>query len=95
MVLQAITNVRAQTHDAKMSIVNFGLKKGQACALTSEMTGEDMWCFLSKMVDLVMPRIKDYKGVSGKTGDSSGNLTWGMTSEAVGMFPEIMVNYDA
>lgn len=95
MVLQAITNVRAQTHDAKMSIMNFGLKKGQACALTSEMTGEDMWCFLSKMVDLVMPRIKDYKGVSGTSGDSSGNLTWGLSAEAVGLFPEIMVNYDA
>ena len=95
MALQAITNVRAITHDARMSIVQFGLKKGQACAVTSEMSGEDMWCFLSKMVDLVMPRIKDYKGVSGTSGDNSGNLSWGLTSEAVGLFPEIMVNYDA
>lgn len=54
-----------------------------------------MWYFLSKMVDLVMPRIKDYKGVSGTSGDSSGNLTWGLSAEVVGLFPEIMVNYDA
>ena len=95
MVLQAITNVRATTHDAKMSIMQFGIKKGKACSVTSELRGEDMWGFVSKMVDLVMPRIKDFRGVSGKSGDSSGDIGWGMGGEVVGLFPEVMVNYDA
>lgn len=60
-----------------------------------ELRGEDMWCFLSKLIDLVMPRIKEFKGVSEGSWDGSGNLTWGMNKEAVGLFPEIEINYDS
>jgi len=54
-----------------------------------------MYHFLAKVVDVVMPKIKDYKGASGGSGDGSGNLAFGFTSETVGMFPEIEVNYDS
>ncbi|KAL8833948.1 MAG: hypothetical protein Q9170_003994 [Blastenia crenularia] len=96
MILQAITNVRATVCKARHHINNFRMTKGKtAMAVKAELTGEDMYCFLSKVVDVVMPRIKEYKGVSGRSGDGSGNLAFGLQSEAVGMFPEVEVNYDS
>lgn len=64
-------------------------------AVKAELRGENMYCFLSKVVDVVMPRIKEYKGVSGGSGDGSGNLAFGLQSSAVGAFPEVEVNYDS
>ena len=54
-----------------------------------------MYHFLSKLVDVVMPKIKDYKGIKGSSGDSSGCIGLGLTEEQVALFPEIEVNYDA
>lgn len=96
MVLQAITNVRATVFKAKHHILNFGMQKDKtAMAVKVELRGEDMYYFLSKVVDVVMPRIKEYKGVSGSSGDGSGNLAFGLQPSAVGMFPEVEINYDA
>jgi large subunit ribosomal protein L5 len=53
-----------------------------------------MYHFLSKCVDVVMPKIKDWRGVKGSSGDSSGNLAFGFTPEEVAMFPEVEINYD-
>lgn len=64
-------------------------------ALGCELRGEDMWCFLSKVVDVVMPRIKEFKGVSGSSGDSNGDISFGLSNDVVGMFPEIEINYDS
>ncbi|KAL8734842.1 MAG: hypothetical protein Q9166_001194 [cf. Caloplaca sp. 2 TL-2023] len=95
MILQAITNVRATVHKARHSIANFKMMKDRtAMAVKAELRGEDMYCFLSKVVDVVMPKIKEYKGVSGGSGDGSGNLAFGLQPSAVGMFPEVEVNYD-
>ncbi len=94
MALQAITNVRCTVYRAKRSIASFNLREGRPMAVKSELRGEDMWCFLSKLVDVVMPRIKEYKGVSGRSGDGNGNLAFGFPADVVGMFPEIEVNYD-
>jgi large subunit ribosomal protein L5 len=41
-----------------------------------------------------MPKIKEWKGVKGSSGDSSGNLTFGFTPEETALFPEVEVNYD-
>ncbi len=95
MVLQAITNVRCDVFRARKTIATFGLRKGKAMAVGCELRGEDMWCFLSKLVEVVMPRIKEYEGVSGTSGDGNGNLGWGYTSDVVGMFPEVEINYDS
>lgn len=95
MVVQAITNVRCSIIRAKQSIAEYPLRKGKAMGVICELRGEDMWCFLSKLVDLVMPRIKEFKGVSEGSWDGSGNLSWGMAKEAVSLFPEIEINYDA
>lgn len=95
MALQAITNVRAKVYRAKKSIQQFRLMRGKPCAVKVELKGEDMWEFLGKCVEVVMPRVKEWDGVGARNGDGSGDFTWKFGSEAVGMFPEIEVNYDA
>ena len=94
MVMQAITSVRATTHSTKKNVAGFGIRQGQYLSMTCELKGEDMHHFLSKVVDVVMPKIKDFKGIKGSTGDSSGNLAFGLRAEEVAMFPEVEVNYD-
>lgn len=94
MVMQAITNVRATAHATKKSVAGFNVRKGQYLSVTCDLTGEDMYHFLSKVVDVVMPKIKDFQGIKGSSGDSSGNLAFGLTAEQVALFPEIEVNYD-
>ena len=95
MVLQAITNVRATLFQARKSVVNYKLIKGKTCAVGMELRGETMYDFLSKLVEMVMPRIKEWKGVSAASGDSNGNISWGLDPDVVGMFPEVEVNYDS
>lgn len=75
-------------------MVAFGLRERQAVSVSCDLKGEDMYCFLAKVVDVVMPKIKEYKGVSGGSGDGNGNLAFGFPGETVGMFPEVEVNYD-
>lgn len=94
MALQAITNVRATTHAATKSS-SFGLRAGKHISLTCDLYGEEAYHFLSKLVTLVMPKIKDYKGVKGSSGDNSGNIALGLTPDQLALFPEIEYNYDA
>ena len=94
MVMQAITNVRATAHATRKSVAGFGVREGQYLSVTCELRGENMYHFLSKVVDVVMPKIKDWRGVKGSSGDSSGNLAFGLTQEDVALFPEVEVNYD-
>lgn len=95
MVVQAISGVKATLHKAKKSVAQFSWKKGMYCAAGVELRGEDMWNFMAKCVDIVMPRIKDFEGVSGASGDGSGNIGWAFHRDAVGGFPEIEINYDS
>ena len=95
MAIQAITGVRCNMHQARKNVVDWGLRSGRNVAVTSEMIGEDMYNFIAKTVDVVMPRIKDWKGVSGTSGDGSGNISFGMIPDEVAYYPEIEVNYDS
>ncbi|SMY27123.1 unnamed protein product [Zymoseptoria tritici ST99CH_1A5] len=95
MILQAITGVKATTHATKKSVAGFGVRGGQYLSATCELQGEYMYHFLSKVVDVVLPKIKDWKGIKGSTGDSSGNLAFGLEPDEIALFPEVEVNYDA
>ncbi|CAI6334027.1 unnamed protein product [Periconia digitata] len=95
MALQAISNVRITPHKARHSVVQWEVREGRFVSATSTMEREDAQHFLSKLIDVVLPRIKEWKGVPGSTGDGSGNMSFGMTPDQVALFPEIEVNYDA
>lgn len=94
MMLQAITGVRPTVHRAKHSLQSFGIRAHMPVSLTSTLRGDDAWQFVDKCVNLVFPRIKDFPGVKGTSGDSSGNIAWGIDREGAILFPEVQVNYD-
>lgn len=95
MVLQAITNQRVNIHRARTNEANWNVIKGKPVSMTTGLKGEDMYHFLGKLINVVLPRIKDWNGVRGTTGDNSGNLSFGLPPEVVAGFPEIEANYDA
>ncbi|KAF2114829.1 ribosomal protein L5 domain-containing protein [Lophiotrema nucula] len=95
MIVQAITNVRAVAHQARHNVVGWGLRKDKYVAVTADVEREDALHFVAKLVDVVLPKIKEWKGVSGSSGDSSGNITFGLTPDQLALFPEIEVNYDS
>lgn len=93
-VVQAITGVRAEVVYSKKQLATWGLTKDKPIGVKSEIKGPQAYRFLSSLIDVVMPRIKDYKGIKGSTGDGSGNFAFGFTPTAVQMFPEVEVNFD-
>jgi large subunit ribosomal protein L5 len=95
MAVQAMTNVRVKTHKARHNVVGWGIREGKYVAVTAEVEREDTFHFLSKLVDVVLPKIKEWKGVNGTSGDGSGNISFGLKPDQVALFPEIEVNYDA
>jgi len=95
MIVQAITNVRATAHKARHNVVGWGLREGKFISVTADAEREDAYHFLAKLVDVVLPRIKEWKGVPGSSGDGSGNISFGLTPDQVSLFPEVEINYDA
>ncbi|KGO66040.1 Ribosomal protein L5 [Penicillium italicum] len=95
IAVQAISNVRVETFKSKSNVAPWGIASGRdSVAVKAELYGENMHHFLGKLVDVVLPRIKDWEGVKGSSGDSSGNITFGLIPENVALFPELEINYD-
>ncbi|EFW99776.1 50S ribosomal subunit [Grosmannia clavigera kw1407] len=92
-VIQSITGVVPEVTTVKHNVAQWGIIKGQQAGLKVTVHGNAAYEFLDKCIHLVFPRIKDWKGIKGSTGDSVGNLAWGFRPEDVALFPEIEVNY--
>lgn len=88
--LQTITGQRPYLTTAKKAISNFKLRQGMAIGCAVTLRGEKMWSFLDRLTTVALPRVRDFKGVSGKAFDGRGNYNLGMKEQIV--FPEI--NYD-
>jgi len=72
---------------AKKAVSNFKVREGAPSAFMVTLRRERMWNFLDRLINLAMPRIKDFRGVSDKTFDRQGNFATGLTEQAV--WPEI------
>lgn len=95
MAVQAITNKKIETYKSRSNVQRWGIQKDKShVAVKAELRGEEMYHFFGKLVDVVMPRIKDWKGIKSTSGDGSGNITFGLDPEMVALFPEIEINYD-
>ena len=94
IMLQAITGVRPEVHRVRLSNARFGIRESQPISLTCKIRGDQAYEFLDKCINLVLPKIKDWPGVQGSTGDSAGNLSFGFDREGAILFPEVEVNYD-
>ena len=88
--LGTITGQKPSIRRAKKSIANFKLRKGQAIGAMVTLRRERMWEFLDRLVNIAIPRIRDFRGVPTRSFDGRGNYTLGLTEQII--FPEI--NYD-
>lgn len=85
-----ITGQKAVVKKAKKSIAAFKLREGMAVGCTVTLRRDRMWEFLDRLLNVALPRIRDFKGVSGKAFDGRGNYTLGLKEQFI--FPEI--DYD-
>lgn len=88
--LSMITGQKAVATKAKKSIATFKLRQGMPIGCKVTLRGERMYEFLDKLISTALPRIRDFKGVSGKAFDGMGNYTLGVKEQII--FPEI--DYD-
>jgi large subunit ribosomal protein L5 len=89
--LAVITGQKPSVRKAKKSVSNFRLREGQAIGATVTLRRDRMWEFLDRLLNVALPRVRDFGGVSPKAFDGRGNYTLGVRDQTV--FPE--VDYDA
>ncbi len=85
--LALITGQRAIVTKAKKSIATFKVREGNPIGAKVTLRGERMWDFLERLTRVALPRIRDFRGVSGKSFDGRGNYTLGMKEQL--SFPEV------
>ncbi len=88
--LTAITGQKPVITKAKKSIANFKLREGMPIGCKVDLRGEKMYDFLDKLVNISLPRVRDFHGVSKTAFDGRGNYTLGVKEQII--FPEI--SYD-
>lgn len=85
--LSLITGQKAILTKAKKSIASFKLRKGVSIGCKVTLRGNRMYEFLDRLISLALPRIRDFKGISGKSFDGRGNYSLGLKEQFI--FPEI------
>jgi large subunit ribosomal protein L5 len=85
--LAQITGQRPQVTKARKSISNFKLREGMPLGAKVTLRGARMYEFLERLINVTLPRIRDFRGVSAKGFDGRGNFTMGLQEQSV--FPEI------
>lgn len=85
--LTKITGQKPMETIAKKSIANFKLREGNKIGLKVTLRGDKMYEFLDRMITIVLPRLRDFHGVSNKAFDRQGNYSFGFTDQSV--FPEL------
>ena len=88
--MTAITGQKPVVTKAKKSIANFKLREGRSIGVKVTLRGEKMWAFLDRVINIVLPRVRDFRGVSPDAFDGRGNYTLGIREHII--FPEI--DYD-
>jgi len=88
--MAAITGQKPVVTHARKSISNFKLRDGMPVGCRVTLRGTQMWEFLDRLVNITLPRIRDFQGVSPKSFDGRGNYTLGLKEQII--FPEI--DYD-
>jgi large subunit ribosomal protein L5 len=85
--LTSITGQKPIITKARKSIANFKLREGRAIGAKVTLRGERMWSFLDRLMNVALPRVRDFRGVSADSFDGRGNYTLGFREQLV--FPEI------
>ena len=85
--IEQITGQKPVITKAKTSIANFKLREGRAIGVKVTLRSERMWSFLDRLINIVLPRVRDFRGVSRDAFDGRGNYTLGLREQLI--FPEI------
>lgn len=82
-----VTGQKPVITKARRSIANFKLREGRQIGVKVTLRGDRMWAFLDRLVNIALPRVRDFRGVSPNAFDGRGNYTLGLREQLV--FPEI------
>jgi large subunit ribosomal protein L5 len=85
--LTTITGQKPVMTKARKSIANFKLREGRIIGTKVTLRGEKMWFFLDRLLNIALPRVRDFRGVSPEAFDGRGNYTLGLKDQLI--FPEI------
>ena len=85
--LETITGQKVVTTKAKNSVANFKIREGMPIGCKVTLRGEKMYEFLDRLVNLALPRVRDFRGVSAESFDGRGNYALGIKEQII--FPEI------
>jgi large subunit ribosomal protein L5 len=89
--LSIITGQKPSLRRARRSIATFKIRQGMPIGVAATLRGDRMWDFLDRLLSVVLPRIRDFRGLNPRSFDGRGNYTFGVTEQLV--FPE--VDYDS
>ena len=85
--LEIITGQKAVLTRAKNSVANFKIREGMPIGCETTLRGEKMYDFMDRLVNLALPRVRDFRGVSADSFDGRGNYALGIKEQLI--FPEI------
>ena len=85
--MEAITGQKAVTTKAKNAIANFKIREGMPIGCTVTLRGEKMYEFADRLINLALPRVRDFRGVNPNAFDGRGNYALGIKEQII--FPEI------
>lgn len=88
--LKSVTGQKPVVTKAKKSIAAFKLRQGMSIGTMVTLRGERMYEFLDRLISVALPRVRDFRGISGKAFDGRGNYTLGVREQLI--FPEIDFN---
>ena len=85
--METITGQKAVTTKAKKSVANFKVREGMQIGCKTTLRGEKMYNFLDRLINLALPRVRDFRGVNPNAFDGRGNYALGIKEQLI--FPEI------
>ena len=91
--IAAITGQKPVVRKARLSVSNFKLRAGMPVGISVTLRGQAAYNFLDKLINVVYPRVRDFRGVSRNVFDSKGNATFGFKDYTV--FPEVVIPEDS
>jgi len=91
--LAMIIGQKPSVRPAKISVAGFNVREGMPVGLSATLRGQKMYDFLEKLFTIVLPRLRDFRGLSLKSFDNNGNYTIGIVEHTV--FPEVDINKSA
>ena len=85
--METITGQKAVLTKAKNSVANFKIREGMAIGCKTKLRGEKMYDFVDRLINLALPRVRDFRGVNANAFDGRGNYDLGIKEQLI--FPEI------